>query len=449
MGTRREFVKAMAVGGAAILSQSYYASILLGDDGKMLDNPAESRQGATSIGDFVVDNPYAEVRWENAQQITSTSHVHIETQAKLDRYYHEFGLRHIPISNYYPSAPTYPIKAIKLNQYRVEQDFGLVYNPDATKQGDQRWADGHFVDGPFRWNDLIMRGHDAWVQELPAELQGKLPFQVGDFIFKNVPEDIIVSPNAEHHNFTNSRLHANSLGSLYSSGNFDAHDVFKTQEHGYAIGTGLPWEVVFKKILDRLLFQDAGGVTINHPVWSDLPLEQAISMLDLDPRVLGIEVYNDSSEIFNGKGWSVDMWDEILRTGRKCLGFFVPDHTLARGRNILLVPSFTEHACLRAYRSGSFYGSLIGTELQFKRIAIHGNELEVVLNGPAVISFITNNGLVQTPIESVERQVYAVPVDANGNPAVSYVRIEVRDYTSTEKLFSQAIRFVRRTAEGA
>jgi hypothetical protein len=220
---------------------------------------------------------------------------------------------------------------------------------------------------------------------------------LGDFIFTNVPGDVIISPNAEHHNFTNAKLHANGLGSLYSSGNFDAHDVFKTQEHGYAIGTGLPWEVVFKKILERLLFPDAGGITINHPVWSELPFEQVIAMLDFDSRVLGIEVYNDSSEIFSGKGWSADMWDEILRACRKCFGFFVPDHTLARGRNVLLVPSSTEHECLKAYRAGNFYGSLIGSELQFRKICLHGNRVEVILSDPAVIHFITDKGLVQTP----------------------------------------------------
>lgn len=443
MDTRREFVKKMAVSGGVFLSRGNYSPLLSGEAGNALASSEKNSQGRISIGDYKVDNPYAAVQWKDVDYVMSTSHVHVENQNKLDMYYHQFGLRHMPISNYYPSAPTYPIKNIRVNQYRVEQDFGLVYNPDNTKQGNEKWEEGHFVEAPFRWNDIIMKGPRAWAGELPVELQNKLPFQLGDFIFKDVPEDVIISPNAEHHNFTNARLHANGLGSLYSSGNFDAHDVFKTQEHGYAIGTGLPWEVVFKKILERLLFPDAGGVTINHPVWSELPFEQVIAMLDFDSRVLGIEVYNDSSEIFNGKGWSADMWDEILRTGRKCLGFFVPDHTLARGRNVLLVPSATERECLKAYRTGSFYGSLIGSKLQFRQIHLHSNQLEVTLSDPAVIHFVTDKGLVQTPNVSEKGTVYEIPVDAHGNPTISYVRVEVRDYSSTERLFSQPIRFIR------
>lgn len=394
MDTRRNFVKKM-IGGGVFLSHL-----------RLSGRPP-----------CVIDNPYAGIRWEKVKYIPSTSHVHIENQEKLDKIYHSFGLKHIPISNYYPSAPAYPLGSIRYNQYAVP------------------------------WNDIICKGPHAWINELPADLQARLPFQLGDYIFKNVPPDIIVSPNAEHHSFTNTPLHSNALGSLYSSGNFDVHDVFKTKEHGYAMGTNLPWETVFKKMIDQLLFPDAGGITVNHPVWSGLPFDEVIKMLDFDPRVLGIEVYNDTCATNYGDpglGWAIKLWDDILRTGRRCLGFFVPDHTIGRGKNILLAPAFTEYDCLKAYRTGTFFGALNGSGLQFTNIGLDNNDLSVTLNGWATIRFVTDKGEAQKT--SGKDAIYKIPSASDGTPAVRYVRIEAIDEHS-EQIFSQPIRFIKQTSD--
>jgi hypothetical protein len=230
---------------------------------------------------------------------------------------------------------------------------------------------------------------------------------------------------------------------MYSSGNFDVHDVFKTQEHGYAIGTGLPWESVFPKMIAGLLFPDAGGITVNHPVWSGLKYEEVLRMLDFDARVLGIEVYNDTCATNYGDpslGWALKWWDDILKTGRRCLGFFVPDHTIGRGKNILLVPAFTEYECLKAYRRGAFFGALNGSGLQFSRISLEKNQLSVVLNSPASIRVVTDRGEAQKTVG--KEAVYSVPIDSTGLPLISYMRIEAIDEGS-EQIFSQPIRFTR------
>lgn len=455
MSNRRDFVKNM-IGGGAFLSVLHLSQGLLagqpnapvrpgslpGPDVRDA-GPSGSPDGSGHPAGLTIDNPYAGIEWDRVHYIPSSSHVHVEDQAKFDKIYHQCGLRHIPISNYYPSAPTYPIEKIRYNQYAIEQNFGLVYNPDGGKPGNEKWAAGRFINGPFHWNDILMKGQDAWFRELPPELQAKLPFKPGDFIFKHIPSDVIVSPNAEHHSFTNAPLHSNAIGSLYSSGNFDVHDLFKTQEHGYAIGTGLPWEVVFPKMLDQLLFADAGGITINHPVWSGLTFDQVIKMLDFDNRVLGIEVYNDTCATAFGDppaGWAVRLWDEILKTGRKCFGFFVLDHTAGRGKNILLAPDFNEHACLKAYRDGTFFGALSGSGLRFSRISLQDNELSIALNGQAAIRIVTDRGEAQRT--SGAEAMYRIPTDAAGVPAISYVRIEAID-DSSEQLFSQPIRFIK------
>jgi hypothetical protein len=422
MDTRRDFLRKITGGGALLASLS---------PGSMNNTAgmAASASTALSNGPYRVDNPYEDVQWEAIQYILSATHVHIENQEKLDKYYQHFGLRHFPISNYYPSAPTYPIGSIRYNQYAVQQDFPNV-------------VEGTLQQGPFHWNDILMKGPGAWADTLPADVKTHLPFQLGDVIFRNVPKDIVVSPNAEHHSFTNAPLHACAPGSLYASGNFDVHDVFKTQEHGYAIGTGLPWEEAFRKMLEKLLFADAGGITINHPLWSGLSLEQVTKMLDFDERVLGIEVYNDTCVTGYGdpyRGWAHQLWDQVLRSGRRCLGFFVPDHTIGRGKNMLLVPSFTEHECLKAYRKGAFFGVLDGSGLRFTYIGLAGDELRVSVNNRAAIRVITNKGITQKG--PGPDMVYKIPMAANGKPDIGYVRVEANDDTS-EQIFSQPIRFI-------
>jgi hypothetical protein len=351
-------------------------------------------------------------------------------------------LRHIPISNYYPSAPYYPLHTIREGQFRVRQDFGVIYNSQAL-EGKERWVNGQFLTGPLEWNKIIMDEKTGWYDQLSPELQKQMPFTIGEPAFPNIPSDLIVSPNAEHHSFTNSSLHANSPGSLYTSGSFDARNKFLTADNGYCFGTGKTWQAVFSEMLENLLFPDGGGITVNHPVWSRLAFNEVCQMLDFDNRVLGIEVYNDTCETSTNtpqKGWAIELWDQLLSTGRKCYGFFVPDHTLSKGRNILLVREFTERACLLAHRQGAFYGAINGSGLGFNEIILKKNRLEVALNAKANIRFITN--VDQVTKDNVDTAEFLIPVDKANRPEILYLRVEAEDATG-EKIFSQPIRFTK------
>lgn len=395
----------------------------------------------SAFKDVQVDNPYQSVNWKRVRHVPSASHIHVTDQVALDKAYGEMKLRHIPISNYYPSAPYYPLKNIREGQFRVSQDFGVIYNAEPL-EGRERWAKGQMLAGPLQWNKIIMDEKTGWYKELPEEIQKQMPFTLGKLAFPNIPSDVIISPNAEHHSFTNSSLHANSPGSMYTSGSFDAHDRFKTADHGYCFGTGKPWQTVFREMLDQLLFPDSGGITVNHPVWSRLSFDDVCEMLDFDERVLGIEVYNDTCEISTGtpqKGWAIELWDQVLTSGRKSFGFFVPDHTMQKGRNILLVPEFTEHACLRAHRLGTFYGAINGTGLGFTDISLHKSKLKVALNKQAVIRFVTNSD--RSIEENSLSAEFSIPVDGSRRPTIKYVRVEAEDETG-ERIFSQPMRFV-------
>ncbi|HQH52328.1 MAG TPA: hypothetical protein PKY01_07875 [Candidatus Hydrogenedentes bacterium] len=373
--------------------------------------------------------PYADVQWDSVRRVASTSHAHIGTQATLDRAY-EDGLRFFTISNYYPSAPWWPLADIRTNQFRAGQEHGVMVR-------------GEFKNGPFDWNAVLQDPETGWAGGLPDDLRSQIPFVVGGQVFTNIPGDILEAPNAEHHSFTDTQLHLCAPGSAFRSGNFDARNRFKLVDHGYAMGVARPWKEAFALILGGLIVPDGGGVTINHPVWSKLSREDVIEMLDFDPRVLGIEVFNHTCALQQeSKSCAEDetFWNAVLATGRQCFGFFVPDHGINasdgdwQGRNILLVDAFTVEDCLRAYRKGRFYGALLGSGLAFTKIAAEPDRVTVETNGANRINFITETG-VALEVEQPSA-VFRVPQTADGQPGVAFVRVKAYD-AQGETLFSQ------------
>jgi hypothetical protein len=370
-----------------------------------------------------VENPYEEVEWGTCKHICSTSHIHITTQKQLETAY-SGGLRHFAPSNYYPSAPYYPLDKMREGQFKVKQEHQVVVK-------------GHLKQGPFEWNEIILDKKNGWYEKLDADLQKNIPFKMGDYIFTNIPNDIVVSPNAEHHSFTNTRAHINSLGSMYHSGTFDVRNKYGLHRHGYSKGTAMKWQQTFDLMIKGLQFPAAGGITINHPLWSGLAIEQIFEMLDYDDRVLGLELWNETAERLKGQGFSIEMWDTVLATGRRCYGFSVPDHPKDKnykGRNHLLVQEFNEKECLRAYRDGRFYCSLLGNGLKFDEISFSKGILSAKVNKQASIKFISDKGVVQKKGNSL---TYKVPVE-DGKFTLTYIRIEAEDGTG-ERIFSQPL----------
>ena len=324
--------------------------------------------------------PYADVDWSKSILINTTSHGHCLNQMMLDTYLkHGFGL--MTISNYYPSAPYVPGKGMAVGHYLVHHDFPVMVN-------------GKRTGGPFDWSKIV----SEWSEELPPELRKSLPFKVGEPMFPKWPEGILEAPNAEHHGFrlANGR-HAGSLhmcapGSAFKSGTFDAHDKFKTKSHGYEYGSGEFWGTAVDRLIGGLIVKDGGGVTINHPTWTNLRRDLLLDILDWDPRVLGIEVLESGVN-------SEHYWDWALATGRQCFGFFVPDWGLKNdifGVNVLVVPERTVEACLRAYRKGNFYGANRGYgELCFTKLSFDGKFVTAETDKPARFEIKTARGVVK------------------------------------------------------
>lgn len=233
--------------------------------------------------------------------------------------------------------------------------------------------------------------------------------------FDSIPDDVIGSPNAEHHSaFVDGicyhNFHFNGLGSTWQSGKAQGEEPIGVQD---------TWQNAFRNILNSLLYKDGGGITLNHPTWTQLSFKDAIRFLDYDHRVLGIEIFNGPND---DTAWALDLWDEILKTGRRAWGFCVTDHFRdnirpMEGQNILLVNKFTEKECLKAYREGRFYGKINATDLRFDKIECVNNTLNVNVNKDVEIKIVSN---VETKtfenVKSVEG--YTIPSDA------VYVRVE-------------------------
>src|SRR5690554_2853909 len=131
------------------------------------DNIVPPEEDEVIIPEVEIDNPYAEVDWDKALQIRSTTHIHITDQTALNRA-EKLGYRHLPISNYYPSAPYYPIEEMKQGQFRVKQDWGIVKIVNDEPK---------YIEGPIDWNQLIMDKETGWYDLLTIDQQRQLPFK--------------------------------------------------------------------------------------------------------------------------------------------------------------------------------------------------------------------------------------------------------------------------------
>ena len=132
--TRREFVGSAVAGIVAGAGRKAYPQAA-GASGTSRPVPPRNRR------------PYAGLDWSKVIRVKTTSHGHCQSQWWLDQYLKRgFGL--ITMSNYYPSAPWWPLAKMTENYYRVHHDFPVMVN-------DKR------VEGPFDWNKIVDRAMAA------------------------------------------------------------------------------------------------------------------------------------------------------------------------------------------------------------------------------------------------------------------------------------------------
>ena len=323
-----------------------------------------------------------------------------------------------------------------INADVVQNGCRTFVNPYASVD----WADVYQVPSCSHEHALDQAAIDVLINEglIHIALSNYYPSQpyypLTDFF--TVPQFILSSPNAEHHSMSPyATFHCNAIGSFFSSGSVYGKEPVGMNDES--------WEKSFDKMLQKLQFEDGGGIIINHPKWSRWSfdsihpsVDDICKMLDYDNRVLGIEIYNSTCEYaFEEKlGWDIETWDSILKTGRRCWGFSSADHRCSdnkermSGLNILLCSCLTEHDCLRAYRDGRFYCSINNTPLRFNSIVIDGDTLSVSTSDADFLYFVING-----VYNRIDGNKGVVKLDKS----VEYVRIEA--HNNNDSIFSNPI----------
>lgn len=353
-----------------------------------------------------IANPYAQVEWDKVECLHSFSHQH----GNNPEVFWDMGFRHLPLSNYYPSRPIYPLPDAFAKAHpdafgapNAEQhsttDSGVHFNAVGSL-----YTTGYGETPRFKMNtaplehvfthlnvfdpqespwrgvyrlDLSIAASAGTDQTAAVSLTVEGATEVGHKTFARIGDGIV----------RERRLTEKFPGAIYLKTHSDKvrvrldFDPASTRITRFRLmqGTNRPWRAAFRAALDGtlkdaagrpvegLLFPEGGGITLNHPRGALAPM---LEMLDFDARVLGIEVWNQHTGFGVQTGGTAmgyyQLWDGILSTGRRCYGFFVKDHLLyGRGRNVLLVApsgsrmrSEREREALRAYREGRFFGLL-------------------------------------------------------------------------------------------
>ena len=366
-------------------------------------------------------NPYAGIDWGKVCRVTACTHMHCTSSGVL-RQYLDAGLELVALSNYYPSAPWYPLASLRENFCRVRQH-------------------GYVRGAEWKRETLDVSAEiERWKDKLSPELQAQLPFREGGKIFPDLPADLLEIPNAEHHWFSDAGvwLHVTAPGLTLSSGSFDRDSAFGLEEYGnIRLGAPVPWREGFRTLLDSALVPDGGGIVINHPNWSHLPAGFIHEMLDFDPRVLGIEIYNHGCRL-DFSDFADPLWDSVLSTGRQCFGFCVQDHPNDDrkwlGKIVLLAEERTAEACLRAMRAGRFYGAVSGNGLRFDLLDFDGRTLRARCSREVIFQLIAKSGVVGDTVRGKEFSYTVRDEDRSG---LGYLRLTAREGREQEKLFAQ------------
>jgi hypothetical protein len=448
-----------------------------------------------------ITSPYAQVDWDQVAFVHSFSHEH----GQRPQVFWEMGFRHLPLSNYYPSRPLYPLPEAFLQQHPDALGAPNAEQHSTTDSGYHFCTLGSNYTVGYGQTPRFKAG----VSPLEHVFTGLNVFHADEKPWLGVYRlDVRLAPLSGAHQtpavsltvegatevrrptfailgtgvVRGRQLTAKSPEVMYLKTVSDRmrvrleFDPATTRITRFRLmqGTNRPWRDAFRAALDGtlkdaagrpiegLLYPDGGGLTINHPGGR---VERLLEVLDFDPRVLGIEVWNQHEGFGIPPLTFYRLWDAALRAGRPCLGFFVKDHALhGRGRNVLLLApdakasrAEREHEALRAYRQGRFFG-LVGalatdeagrvaapydlTAFRFTRIAVRENParqplgVEVSVAGAdrakrpnTQIRFVTDAGVAL--VATGEQAYFAFPRNAAGAIRCRYVRVEAFAYPST------------------
>lgn len=298
-------------------------------------------------------NPYNNVSWQGVIYVPSCSHEHCSVRDLHNLY--NGGLKHLAISNYHPSEPSYPLA----EYYGVTIPDDVIGSPN---------SEFYNMNIPFLHVNAL--GSFASEPEPNDECTWKYKFS----------------------KILSQMQYADGGGITLNHPRWTK---------GYADEQG----VGYKKLKDsdlmamldydeRVLgieFYNAGSEGNTSWLW-DLDTWDAILMTGR--RCWGFCVADHDGQSTN-------------------------DSYVWRGRNILLCSEFTEHECLKAYREGRFYGSIYNTDLKFSSIVLSNYTLSVVAENADYLNFVVDGVYNRVNSNSASYNVPAgstyVRVEAHNN----------------------------------
>ena len=173
--------------------------------------------------------------------------------------------------------------------------------------------------------------------------------------------------------------------------------------------------------------EHGGEAIVAHPYWSGLVVADLMRW----EGHLGVEVFNSTTHVAIGKGYSAVHWDDLLGRGRRAWGFAVddahrgpdrPPPDFCRAAVVVKAPELTREAILTSLRQGLFYAS----------------------EGPTIHEVAISNGVVQARTSPVKEINFVAQrwlgghVEAAGSEFLTeaahqlrgredYLRVECRD----------------------
>lgn len=279
-----------------------------------------------------VINPYEGINWEEVIFIPSCSHEHCTTQSDFDLI-RTIGIKHIALSNYYPSRPYYPI-----SNFFSDTD-GIVSSPNAEHHNMTPYGSLHcnglgsyFSSGNDYGVYPVGMNRASWQYTFDCILQS-LQFEDGGGITINHPSW--------------SRWTSNT-------GQPSVEDLCRMLDYDCRV-----LGIEFYNSTCEYGFEEKVGWDLD--TWDEILLTGR--------RCWGFSAVDHRSRNISGR---------------------------MSGMSILLCDQYDEHECLKAYRDGRFFGALYNTSLRFNAIVLKDNNLSVSASDAEYIYFIVNGDYIKS-----------------------------------------------------
>ncbi len=171
---------------------------------------------------------------------------------------------------------------------------------------------------------------------------------------------------------------------------------------------------------------DAGGLSIlAHPAWMGLRADEIAS----HQGMCGIEIFNYICHRLNGKGYSLNIWDELGRD-KHVWGLAVDDSHFREphsgggaGWICVRAEALTQEAILQAIRDGDFYSSR-GPRIH--SVTVDGGAIRVECSPARHIYFI-GQAYYGGATHAEEGEPDLIGAEYHPDPRMGYCRIEVLD----------------------